>query len=227
MPQLALRETMRIEHGRLPLLDRHLMRLSAGGCDSAMLDRAQREAIRAAADWPEEYGKMTLVVTPSGAVMVDVTAEPSAIDVPGNPVPVLVECEVPTLPPGCAKPADRSFWDVPLNAAREQGGDIAVLVSPDGHLMDASSATVWVRAGDEVRTPKSPPALAGVSRGIVLDCASELGFSAREADLTPEDFEVADEVFFTTAVHGCAPARGRGGWACSAVTALFRDLFAV
>lgn len=216
---------MRVERGRLPLLDRHLMRLAAGGCDSAMLDRSRREALKSAAEWPGDYGKMTLVVTPSGAVMVDVCDAPSAIDIPGDPSPVLVESSVPVLPPGGAKPADRSFWDVPLTTARESGGDIAVLVDPLGHVIDGSSATVWVRLGNRVLTPPSPPALAGVSRSIVIECAPELGFVAELTDVTPEDIETADEVFFTTAVHGCAPARGRGGWASERVTALFRDLF--
>lgn len=209
----------------MPLLDRHLMRLAAGGCSPSELDRARQEAHRAAAAWPQPYGKMTLLVTPSGGVTVSITPDLSAIDVEGDPLAVLVESPIPALPPGGAKPADRSFWDVPLHAAREQGADVAVLVTAERRLIDGATATVWLRFGDRLLTPVSPPALAGVSRSLLFDLAEGLGYAAEEADLTAEQYEQADEVFFTTAVYGAAPARGRGGPAVEAVARAFRTLF--
>lgn len=225
MLQQALRESMRVQNGRVPLLANHLMRLAAGGCDASTLDRAQREALSAASRWPHELGKMTLVVTPSGAVMVDVSDTRSSLDVDGGPAAVLVPAECPTLPPGNAKPADRSQWDRYRTIAQAQHADVAVLVDDSGHLIDGSSQSVWLRLGDRLLTPSSPPAIAGVSRGLVLECASGLGFQAVEADITAEDYETADEVFFTTAVYGAAPARGREGPAVEAVQQLFGRLF--
>ena len=222
----ALRETIRVECSQLPLLDRHLMRLAAGGCTPDELDRVRREATHAASRWPQRYGKMTVLVTVGGSVMVDVTADPSTIAIEGGPRVALVESAAPTLPPGGAKPADRSFWDVSLRAAREQGADIAILVAPDDRLLDGATATLWLCEGKRLLTPPSPPALAGVSRGLLFDLAHGLGFTAEEAELTREDYGAADEVFFTTAVFGAAPARGRGGPATQAVADAFAAIFA-
>lgn len=225
MPRQALRETIRVQDGRVPLLERHLARLRAGGCDDDLLRRAWSEVEAAAAKWPFEYGRMTLLVLPDGDVTAEISSAPSSIIVAGNPVVALVRSAIPVLPMGAAKPADRSFWDVPLEAAREAGAHAAVLVSPSDELIDGSQATVWVRQGLELLTPVSPPALAGVSRGVVFDIAADLGYVAREARLTPEDYDVAEEVFLTTAVAGAVSVRGREGDAAVTVAAEFERLF--
>lgn len=226
MLRQALRETIRVQDGEIPLLERHLARLRAGGCDDDMIARAWAAAESAATEWGAPYGRMTLVVDVEGEVRVEITDSPSSIDVPGNPVVALVRSDVPRLPQGAAKPADRSFWDGPLLAAREAGADAAVLVSASDELIDGSQATVWLREGTALLTPPSPPALAGVSRGVVFEVAPSLGYIAREARLSPADYDGAEEVFLTTAVAGAVPVRGREGEAAAAVAAEFERLFA-
>jgi len=225
VPRQALRETIRVQDGRVPLLERHLARLRAGGCDDDTLARVWCEAEAAAAKWPFDYGRMTLMVSPDGDVTTDVSTAASSVVVPGDPVVALVRSDVPVLPQGAAKPADRSFWDGPLAAAQEAGADAAVLVSPNNELIDGSQATVWIRQGVELLTPMSPPALAGVSRGVVFDVAPDLGYLSREAHLTPDDYDAGEEVFLTTAVAGAVPVRGREGDAVVAIAAEFERLF--
>ncbi|MDZ4180540.1 MAG: aminotransferase class IV, partial [Coriobacteriia bacterium] len=175
---MALRETIRVHNSRIPLLDRHLARLRAGGCNPATVDRARDEALRAAAAWSDPYGRMSLVVDVDGSTRAEISNQPSTIDVPGGPRIALVETDEPQLPPGAAKPADRSFWDRALAAVPE--ADVAVLVSREGRLIDTSQATLWLRSGNRLLTPPSPPALAGVSRSVVFDLAPSLGFIAEE-----------------------------------------------
>ena len=64
MPRQALRETIRVQDGRLPLMERHLARLRAGGCDDDLIGRVWSAAEAAAAKWPFDYGRMALTVSP-------------------------------------------------------------------------------------------------------------------------------------------------------------------
>lgn len=222
---VALRETMRVQNGRVPLLERHLGRLEAGGCPSEIADAAGAAVRVAAAAWEPAYGRMTLVVGTDGFFEIETTEQPSTIDVPGDPTATLVESEPPALPPGAAKPADRSAWDVPLATARSLGADVAIMVAPDGTIFDTSQATLWLVKDGRLLTPPSPPALAGVSRGVVFDGAPALGIEVEERVLTPIDFASADEVFLSTAVAGVRAVRGRGGAVTERMKAAFELLF--
>lgn len=229
MPQVmpvALRETMRVQDGCVPLLDRHLARLEAGGCPFEVAEAAGASARIAARAWPGHYGRMTLVVGTDGFFEIDTTDRPSTIDVEDGPVIAIVESEAPELPPGAAKPADRSAWDVPLETAKRLGADVAVLVSSDGHIIDTSQATLWLVSDGRLLTPPSPPALAGVSRGVVLDGAPALRIPAEESPLTLADLAAADEVFLTTAVAGARAVRDRGGPVSQTLREAFEMLFA-
>jgi len=216
---------MRVHKGRVPLLERHLARLEAGGCPSNVAEAAGAAARIAAAAWEPAYGRMSLIVDTDGAFEIETTDHPSTIDVEDGPTITLVESEIPHLPPGAAKPADRSAWDVPLATARNLGADVAVLVSRDGLIIDTSQATLWLVTSGQLLTPPSPPALAGVSRGVVLDAAPALGIRAQERELTPIDLAAADEVILTTAVAGARAVRGRGGPVAATLQSAFELLF--
>jgi len=221
----ALRETIRVQDGRVPLLERHLARLHAGGCDEQVLAGVREAAERAAREWEPPYGRMTLEVGRDGSVTVAVTGRPSVIDVPGGPRIAFVTTPVPHLPPGAAKPADRGQWDRAFEKVCGEA-DVAVLVSSAGGVIDTSHATLWVRRGGMLLTPPSPPALAGVSRGVVFELGPGLGYDVVEVPLTPEEVDSADEVLLTTAVAGARGVRGRGGEAASALSTAFDRLFA-
>ncbi|MHB1323763.1 MAG: aminotransferase class IV [Coriobacteriia bacterium] len=221
----ALRETIRVQDGRVPLLTGHLARLSAGGCDDDTIARVRAAAEAAASTWERSYGRMTVQVSTDGAVMVEISDRPSVIDVPGGPRIAFVTAPVPHLPPGAAKPADRGQWDRAFEKVCGEA-DVAVLVASAGGVIDTSHATLWVRRGGSLLTPPSPPALAGVSRGVVFELAPALGYEVIEASLTPAEVDSADEVVLTTAVAGARGVRGRGGEAASALEAAFDRLFA-
>lgn len=213
-PEEALRESMRTSHGRAALLERHLARLARGGCGPTVLARV-REAVARELARPEaagEYARLGVTVTPDGAVAAGLTLDRSSLDVAGWPVLVPVEIAEPRhLPPSAAKPAARRFWDRAHHTATLAGAHQAVVHTPDGTLVDGTTATLWLVRDGELLTPPSPPAIAGIARELVFDLAEEAGIPAREAALTLDDLEAADEVALSNAVGGFVAVRDRGG----------------
>jgi branched-chain amino acid aminotransferase len=84
--------------------------------------------------------------------------------------------------------------------AVEQGADDALLVSA-GHVLDAPTANVWARFGDELRTPPvGAGVLPGVTRSLVLELTD-----VNEAELCAGELLDADEVFITSSVREVMP----------------------
>ncbi|MBS3956347.1 MAG: bifunctional anthranilate synthase component I family protein/class IV aminotransferase [Clostridiales bacterium] len=212
-PPVSLRETCRVVDRRVPLLSYHLARLAAGGCGPSVLARVRACAAETLAPLGTiERCRLGITVCPDGSVGIELSDAPSSLDVPGGPELALVTvitAELPVLPPGSAKPAERTAWDAAQKAAGP--GAQAVLVTPEGRVIDGATATVWIVVGGELLTPPMSFAVAGVAREVVFDIAGEIGAPAREAEITSRDLEGADEVFFTNALAGVVSARGRGG----------------
>jgi branched-subunit amino acid aminotransferase/4-amino-4-deoxychorismate lyase len=221
MDPLTLRETIRVVHGRLPLLAWHLERLAEGGVRAEELRPVEAAAIVATRQAPAAALKLQVVVAPGGRVSVHASSEASSLDVPGGPaiVPVTVRA-LPTLPPHAAKPADRGYWDGPQRLAHLRGGDQAVLVAPDGAVVDGGTATVWAVLGDVLVTPPAPPAIAGVARRLILrELAPLLGLATEVRPLPLEELLSAEETLLSNAVGGIVAARGRGGPVASELAA--------
>ncbi|MFA5844835.1 MAG: aminotransferase class IV [Coriobacteriia bacterium] len=212
---VALRETCRVVAGAVPLWPWHRARLAAGGCAEetlALVDEAVAAAAGGAGGEGSSRMRLSVTVGADGTIETAVSRRLSSLDVPGGPVPVLVRVDVPAeLPPGAAKPADRAPWDAAQRAAGAAGGHQAVIVGPDGLVIDGGSATVWAVLGGVARTPPSPPAVAGVARALLLEKAPGLGVEVEVGPLSAEELDSASEVFFTNAFGGAVAARGRGG----------------
>ena len=227
MPDPALRESIRVQNGTMPLLDKHLARLATGGCSEEVVEQVRVAANTAAEEWPMDYGFMSITVALDDFASIMIRPKKSSILVEGNPIAELIETDVPELPPGAAKPAARSFWDGALAKAQLKGANIAILVNHEGHIFDGSQASVWLRFGDVLVTPPSPPALAGVSREVVIERAGDLGYRVEERVVTVQDYESAEEVFLSTAVGGVASVRGREGEAVEKLKVVFDEIFGI
>lgn len=217
----TLRESVRAIAGRAPLLVLHLERLAEGGTPVPALADVAEAVIASAAAAPPEVVKLQVVVAADGRFRITPSSEPSSLDVPGGPVvvPVTVQ-ELPTLPPHAAKPADRAYWDGPQRLAHLRGGDQAVLVAPDGAVVDGGTATVWAVLGDVLVTPPAPPAIAGVARRLILrELAPLLGLATEVRPLPLEELLSAEETLLSNAVGGIVAARGRGGSVASELAA--------
>lgn len=228
-PDVALRETCRLVRGRVPLWPLHRARLASGGCDEDLLTAADALVVREAAGWtgPESTRlRLTVVVTPDGALDAGVQRRLSSLDVPGGPVAVRVDVDaLPALPPGAAKPADRSWWDDAQRRARASAGAQAVITGPDGSIIDGATATVWVVVDGVLLTPPAPSAVAGVARAFVLDTCARRGVPARVEPVPFAALTDADEVFLTNAFAGAVAVRGRGGPVFQSVAGTFLELW--
>jgi len=228
-PAVALRETCRIAGGHVPLWPYHRARLAAGGTGEVLLSEADTLVTATAKKWaygPLRRGRLTVDVSPSGGVSVDVDSRRSSLDVPDGPVAIRIDvADHPHLPPGPAKPSDRTYWDEAHHRAKEAGGDQAVIVGPEGTIIDGSTATVWIAEDGVLVTGHAPPAIPGVGRTFVLENAAGARLVVSVEAVSWARFEAADEAFFTNALGGAAPVRGRGGPGFSAVRGLFDDIW--
>jgi branched-subunit amino acid aminotransferase/4-amino-4-deoxychorismate lyase len=96
-----------------------------------------------------------------------------------------------------------------LEGARR--GSLALMLDLDGHLAEGPTFNVFVVLDGEVLTPAAEHVLPGVTRRTVLELAAELGFPAREANVSPERLEDASEVFVTASTWGVLPVRSVDG----------------
>lgn len=227
-PPMPLRETCRLVAGRVPLWEYHRARLARGGCGSELLEEAALVVAEAATSWTGQVSsrlRLTLVVTPDGIAEATVQQRLSSLDVPGGPVAAFVQVDSPPwLPPGAAKPADRSWWDETQRRAGWAGAHQAIIVC-NGTVVDGGTASVWTVTDGVAITPPAPDAVAGVARAFLLDALERAGMPVRVEPLPPQLFAKADEAFLTNAFGGAVAVRGRGGPVFDRVAALFADLW--
>jgi branched-subunit amino acid aminotransferase/4-amino-4-deoxychorismate lyase len=87
-------------------------------------------------------------------------------------------------------------------AARRANGDDALFVASDGLVLEASGSNLFAVFGDEIQTPPvGDGVLPGVTRGIVVDIAAQLGLRCREEPLWLDDLWTADEVVCTSSLR--------------------------
>lgn len=227
-PAVPLRETCRLVSGRVPLWPYHRLRLASGGCGEQLLLAADALVAAEAAGWAGPASsrlRLTLVVSPDGSLDARVQRRLSSLDVPGGPVAAVVEVESPhPLPPGAAKPADRSWWDAAQRRAKALGADQALIVQDD-RVLDGGTASVWAVVDGVLVTPPAPDAVAGVARAFLLDRLARAGSRVRVAPLEAAAVATADELFLTNAFAGAVAVRGRGGPHFEAAVAEFAALW--
>jgi D-amino acid aminotransferase len=83
-------------------------------------------------------------------------------------------------------------------AAKEGGGSEALLYLPDGTLTEGSHSSLFGVCDGVLRTsPNSPEILPGMTRGLVLKLAAELGVTVEERPLNRADLPRVSELFVT------------------------------
>lgn len=114
---------------------------------------------------------------------------------------------------GRHKTTSRLAWDLAREEARAAGADEALLVSPEGELLEGTASNLFVvRAGGDVFTPPlSAGVLPGVTRAVVIGLCDELGIFLHEAPVPLEMLRWAAEAFVTNSVQEVLPLREVAG----------------
>lgn len=214
----GLFETMRAQAGRVPHLDRHLARLTAGADllglpldhDRGVLDAAIRALLQALA-FSDAALRLTLTRGPG----------PRGLAPPEPCTPMLMIRAFP-LAPSPPEPARAITGPIPRNerspvsgvkslncleqilcarAAREAGCHEAVLLNTQGRLACATTANLFLVQDGIVRTPdRASGILPGIARGRLLDAMPIV-----EQPLGRDELVHADEAFLTNSLIGARP----------------------
>ena len=92
--------------------------------------------------------------------------------------------------------------------ATQAGADEAVLLNGQGRVAEGSAENLFIVRDGLLATPRPVDgALEGITRGVILELASELDIPAREAPLTPYDLYTANECFLTGTGAELIPVR--------------------
>lgn len=92
--------------------------------------------------------------------------------------------------------------------ATQAGAQEAVLLNSQGRVAEGSAENIFIVRDGHLTTPRVVDgALAGITRGVILELAMELGIPARETPLTPYDLYTADECFLTGTGAELIPVR--------------------
>ena len=90
-----------------------------------------------------------------------------------------------------------SVWAA--NEAHREGFDEVILLNERGEVSECTAANIFIVKKEKVLTPPlSSGCLEGVTRGVLMEIASEAGTSVGEQTLHVEDLLNADEVFVTS-----------------------------
>ena len=82
----------------------------------------------------------------------------------------------------------------------------AILTTPEGHLSDGITSNVYmVRAGKILTPSREANILEGITRGVVLELARNMGLEVVEGMFEPEEIRHAEEMFLTSTAREIVP----------------------
>ena len=79
--------------------------------------------------------------------------------------------------------------------ANVAGVDAAIMLDERGFVSELNDTNIFMVKQDRIFTPSARNCLPGITRSLVMECASELQVECREVDLSLTEFYTADEVF--------------------------------
>jgi D-alanine transaminase len=91
------------------------------------------------------------------------------------------------------------------NQAVSAGADEAVFVE-NGVVSECSASNFFAVIGGKLVThPVGPKVLPGITRGVLFECARELGIGVEERAMTLEEAKGAEEIFITSTTREVSP----------------------
>lgn len=89
--------------------------------------------------------------------------------------------------------------------ANRQGADEAIMLDPNGFVAETNGTTLFMVKDGVVNTPTTDYILVGITRGLVINLASEGGYRVIERNISLSEFYNADEVFMCGTVGEIVP----------------------
>lgn len=206
-------ETVGVWDGRPFRMDDHLDRLavSLAAIGLPPADRAQLEAEAGALlDGWDGDGALRFYLTASGTRLLTL-APPPTRPAPRHLVPQPAPWIRPlgTYDPAGAKTMSYGPNMAATRAAQRAGGDEALLLSLEGHILEGPTfGVLWV-SGDTVNTVKAPSPQLGIvesiSRRTVLQAAADAGLRVELGSYHLDDLATASEFLICSAVRPVLP----------------------
>jgi branched-chain amino acid aminotransferase len=215
----GLFETLRVYGGRVFQWERHLERLVLSAAElgfpvpaSPAELAAALEQVLAAEGLSDAVARITITRGIPGARPTRSTAWIEAEPLAGRlwegtrrGAATVVFSRVPFSPGwiGRHKTTSRIAWHLAREDARASGADEALLVSPEGQVLEGASSNLFVLTGGVLRTPPvESGVLPGITRGWVLRMAGRLGVAVATQPVPAADMRDAEEVILTNSVQG-------------------------
>jgi branched-subunit amino acid aminotransferase/4-amino-4-deoxychorismate lyase len=218
-------ETIRVYAGTPFRLGDHLVRLTASAArlglppvDVAALESLVGEALAAAAE-PECVVRVYCTPgreanpAPAAYVLVrPVPSEPDELRARGiELISVPIGVEAPDLLAG-VKSTSYALNMVALDRAKARGADDAVFLGAGEVVLECPTSNIWWCRGSTLFTPALDLGiLAGVTRGVILELAPELGYEPAEGTFTLADVTAAEEAFTSSSVREVMPVAALDG----------------
>jgi len=224
-------EGLRVHHGKLGFLDRHLDRLFEGGKAIAMDIGITREELTQRlyetldANGMSDGVHVRLMVTRG----VRSTPYQDPRVVVGGPTIVIVaeykEADPAIYERGLklftvhVRRGDPAVQDQKINShsklncilasiqVTQAGADEALMLDPLGFVATCNSTHFFIVRNGEIWTSSGKYCLGGITRGLALEVAREAGIRAIEKDFSLTDVYGADEAFVTGTFAGIVPVR--------------------
>ncbi len=119
----------------------------------------------------------------------------------------------PLSPLATVKTTSRAEFVYAQLEARQRGADDALLLTTDGHLAEATSASVFLVVGAALVTPSLDCGIlvSTTREWIISSGAPMLGVVVREDRLVPRELFTADEAFLASSVAGILPVSSVDG----------------
>jgi branched-chain amino acid aminotransferase len=227
----GLFETMRAYGGKIFRLSQHLERLIVSAAELSFDPPAAQDLAGAVEEALDAGGLDDAIVRLSVTPGIAGSPEPTVVVVVrplALPAPDLYEsgCHAVSVPATQVggSPLRRvkslNYLDKLLaqRAAARQGAHEAILVDPDGCVVEGAMRNIFAVLGDELVTPPlSRSFLPGITRATVLEIAGKQRIPYSERDLPLTELHGADEAFLTSSVAEVLPVASIDGHDAGAV----------
>ncbi len=98
-----------------------------------------------------------------------------------------------------------------LQEAIASGAEEALMLDPQGTVMEGSGENIFIVKNGEIYTPDITSALDGITRNTIIRLATDLGYKVRECRMTRDQVYIADEAFFTGTAAEVTPIQSLDG----------------